>query len=197
MILSFIIFITFYQANIFLNGVKIGDEIYQSNDGIFYVYTSNGIYKLDPATQNLKSISELGSESWGDVVYMRDQSEIKHYTFAADTSNDKVWVIDNNSDEIITKVSTGSKPLHIYGVTRFDEVWVHLDGDGSFDVFKMSQVKYRSSSAVKALAKDVRHITYLFKKKYYCLKLYCLIASSWKAFNRPKSSRYELWHQYT
>ena len=157
MFLLSIIVSAFIQRFLFSEGVKIGDEIYRSNNGKFYVYTSDGIYKLDPknSATNLETLSSSGSSSWGDVVYMRDQAQIKHYTFAADTSNNKVWVIDNDSDKIIEKVDTGSKPLHIYGVTRFDEVWAHLDGDGEFDVFKMSQVRYRSSSAVKALASIV------------------------------------------
>ena len=86
--------------------------------------------------------------SWADAVFVRDQAEIKSYAFIGDSGNNLMWVYDTEEYALMTKVTTGSKPVHLYSIPAFDEVWAHLDGTGSFDVFHMSQVRYRSSSEV-------------------------------------------------
>jgi hypothetical protein len=77
-------------------------------------------------------------------VYVRDQAQIKHYVFAARSSESTTSVYDASTlaaSSLISKVATGDKPVHIYAVPSRDEVWCHNDNAGTFDVFHMSQVR--------------------------------------------------------
>ena len=134
---------------------NIGDEQYGNLDGQFWVWTQkDGVSIIDPATGNIRKtipILDYSSVSWGDAVFMKDQADLRKYAFIADSGNNLMWVYDTETQSLITKVRTGSKPVHVYSIPVLDEVWAHLDGDGSFDVFHMNQVRYRSSSAT---AKD-------------------------------------------
>lgn len=136
--------------------VTYGDEQYGNLGGHFYVYGATGdIAVIDPVANSIVKTFTVPNPSvnpisWGDAVYMRDQAQLKHYAFASDSTNNRVVVIDADTQTVISKPVTGLKPLHIYAVPGRDEVWAHLDGEGSFDVFHMSQVRYRSLSGVRA-----------------------------------------------
>ena len=131
---------------------NIGDEQYGNLDGTFWIWTNTDTFRganiIDPSSGAiLKTIpvTEYSTMRWSDALFMRDQAQIKKYAFIGDSGNDLMWVYDTEEQALITKVKTGSKPTHIYGIPAYDEVWSHLDGRGSFDVFHMSQVRYRSS----------------------------------------------------
>jgi len=134
---------------------NIGDEQYGNVAGLYYVWTKiGGLNIVDPTAGSIVKtipVTDYTTVSWGDAVFMSDQAQIRKYAFVADTGNNLMWVYDTDSQTLITRVKTGSKPVHVYGIPANDEVWAHLDGDGSFDVFHMNQVRYRSSSAA---AKD-------------------------------------------
>ena len=141
----------------------IGDEVYGNVGGKFYAWTSSGmggaLSIVDPTTSSItKSIPIVSSAAvpapiaWGDAAFIRDIAQINTYAFIADSGNNMMYVYDTAAQSLMSKVSTGEKPVHIYVIPPRDEVWAHLDGDGSFDVFTTSTVRYRSSSAV---GKDV------------------------------------------
>lgn len=134
---------------------NIGDEQYGNLDGKFYVWTkTGGLNIIEPSSGSITKtipVTEYTTMTWGDAVFMRDQAQLRKYAFIGDTNNNLMWVYDTDEQVLITKVRTGLKPVHVYGIPAYDEVWAHLDGDGSFDVFHMNQVRYRSSSAT---AKD-------------------------------------------
>jgi len=142
-----------------LHAANIGDEQYGNVAGLFYVWTkTGGLNLVDPTSGSIVKtvpVTDYTTMSWGDAVFMRDQAQIRKYAFIADTGNNLMWVYDTDAQALITRVKTGSKPVHVYGIPANDEVWAHLDGDGSFDVFHMNQVRYRSSSAA---AKDYASI---------------------------------------
>lgn len=72
-------------------------------------------------------------------------------------------MFDAPSQSLLTKVqlSPGAKPLHMYSVYYYDQVWVHEDGTGSFDVFRTAQVRYRESAGVRASTVQVSTSIYV------------------------------------
>lgn len=146
------------------NCANIGDEQYGNLDGTFWIWTNTdtfrGVNIIDPSSGTvLKTIpvKEYTTMSWADAVFMRDQAQIKKYAFIGDSGNNLMWVYDTEEQALISKVKTGVKPQHVYGIPAYDEVWAHLDGSGSFDVFHMSQVRYRSSTEVARNNANIGH----------------------------------------
>ena len=148
------IVVFFYIVHVY-NCANIGDEQYGNLDGTFWIWTNTSTFRganiIDPSSgTTLKTIpvEEYTKMNWADALFMRDQAQIKKYAFIADTDSDLMWVYDTEEQALISKVKTGDRPVHIYAIPAYDEVWAHLDGSGSFDVFHMSEVRYRSSSDV-------------------------------------------------
>jgi hypothetical protein len=56
------------------------------------------------------------------------------------------FVVDTDTHSLLSAVRTGDRPWHVYAVPARDEAWVHLDLSARFDVFHMSQARYRRSS---------------------------------------------------
>lgn len=50
----------------------------------------------DPVTGEIVSTLE-GATNWGDVVYMRDQAQIRHYAFANDREDNVRLLLKNVS----------------------------------------------------------------------------------------------------
>jgi hypothetical protein len=112
---------------------RVGDEHYSgTNDGLFYIFAKDGIHIVDPFTQEVVKTIE-GAESWGDATYIRDYPQIRRYVFANDASG-KMWVLDADTQTVVSQVEIGPSPVHIYAVTPLDEVWTHSDAGGHFDV---------------------------------------------------------------
>ena len=66
--------------------------------------------------------------AWADAIVSNDGKRI----FVNARNADKVVVIDTDSYEVETILDVGDRPVHsfVYG----DELWVHVDGDGGFNV---------------------------------------------------------------
>ncbi len=56
------------------------------------------------------------------------------------------FVVDTDTHSLLSAVRTGDRPWHVYAVPARDEAWVHLDQSARFDVFHMSQARYRRAS---------------------------------------------------
>ena len=131
---------------------SFGDEPYQNFAGNFWAFSSEGVTVIDPTNGYVVKKVSLPTKTWGNTVFIRDQAQIRHYVFANDYDGDKVNVFDHQTAEVVTQVSLskGAKPLHIYAVRYYDEVWTHNDGFGAYDVFRMAQVSSRESSGVQS-----------------------------------------------
>jgi YVTN family beta-propeller protein len=126
-----------------------------SKTGSFYAFSSTGIYVIDPDDGVINTIPVTSTSSWGDPVFIRDQAQLRHYVFANDRTNNDVWVIDTSTQDVLKQVDVGKSPVHIYAVPWRDEVWTHLDAEGTFDVFRMSEPRYRCAAGVRALTTAV------------------------------------------
>jgi hypothetical protein len=106
---------------------------------------------IDPVASRVTKDISCPTSRWGDITFIRDQAEIKHLVFANDNVNDKVYVYDALSETVQNRIDLlpGTKPLHLYAVYYYDQVWVHGDGPGKFDVFRTAQVRYRGTAGVQ------------------------------------------------
>lgn len=152
MSMLFKISLVFTITVIVTNAVYEGYEQYSNDRGLFWVSCNEGMAIVDPIAQKVVKVIPCPTTKWGDSAYIRDQAQIKHYTFANDYMNNQVLVFDAMTQSLLTKVqlSPGANPLHMYSVYYYDQVWVHEDGTGSFDVFRTAQVRYRESAGVRA-----------------------------------------------
>ncbi len=73
--------------------------------------------------------------AWGDAIVSNDGKRI----FVNARNADKVVVIDTESYEVETILDVGDRPVHsfVYG----DELWVHVDGDGGFNVINQDTLE--------------------------------------------------------
>lgn len=151
-----LLLISFYFPNWVLSD-DTGYNQYGNLQGYFYIFSqSSGLSIYDPFHQIVvKTISDTAAQ-WGDAIFIRDQAQIKHYAFISDTGDPsappgnaygKMYVYDTLKQTLVSKPDIGLRPVGVYAVPMRDEVWVHLDGEGDFDVFHTSSVRYRSSSA--------------------------------------------------
>lgn len=126
-----------------------GDEEYGNLKGVFYVFTANGIYSLDPFNgQTTSKIIDYGSPAFGDSVYIRNQAQTKHLVYSSDSTNNKMLVINADTKTLSAIAKTNLKDLHVYAITLTDEVWAHSDGTGTFDVFNLNVPEYLINSLV-------------------------------------------------
>lgn len=131
------------------------------------------------------------TSKWGDSAFIRDQAQIKHYVFANDYANNQVLVFDALSQSLLTKVqlSSTAKPLHMYSVYYYDQIWVHEDGTGSFDVFRTAQVRYRESAGVRASNIQVRPTS---KSSSFVNIIPVNLGWSWEALGQSKLGGYRV-----
>ncbi|MGK7903833.1 MAG: hypothetical protein AB4352_20995 [Hormoscilla sp.] len=73
--------------------------------------------------------------AWGDALVSNDGSRI----FANATNADKVVVINTEAREVETILDVDDRPLHSY--IYEEEVWVHVDGDGGFNVIDQNTLE--------------------------------------------------------
>ena len=103
--------------------VTIGHEQYGNIPGYFYVFTNGSINIVDPVKNTVdKTIPTASVTQYGDSVYLEDQAQLRRYVYAARASDDKVTVMDADTQTILTSVSVGDRPLHIYSLYYNDEV---------------------------------------------------------------------------
>ena len=107
--------------------------------------------------QVTKNIS-CPSSRWGDSTFIRDQPQLQHLIFSNDNANDLVYVYDAVSETMRNRIELlpGTKPLHLYAVYYYDQIWVHGDGPGKFDIFRTAQWRYRSHAGVQVSTTSVR-----------------------------------------
>jgi streptogramin lyase len=134
--------------------------------GKFWAWGSDGVSIIDPLTSQVAKNISCPTSKWGDATFIRDETQLKHLVFANDYSNSLVYVYDSVLEKVQNKIQlpSGSNPLHLYAVYYYDQVWVHNDGVGEFDVFRTSQVRYRSVAGVKASTTNVC----LFDRSHLC-----------------------------
>lgn len=103
--------------------VTIGHEQYGNLPGYFYIFTNGSINIVDPVRGTVnKTITTSSVAQYGDSVYLEDQAQLRRYVYAARASDDKVTVMDADTQTILTSVSVGDRPLHIYSLYYNDEV---------------------------------------------------------------------------
>eukprot|EP01041_Mallomonas_annulata_P006659 gene6659-13478_t len=120
-------------------------ECHHGPHGYFWIFNSSGVTILDCYSKTLNGSISSPSSRWGDIVYLRDQAQIKHYIFANDYAGGKVNVYDADTRTLLTqvKLGAGAKPQNLAALSYRDEVWSHDDSTGNFNVFRMSQVRSR------------------------------------------------------
>ena len=102
--------------------VTIGHEQYANIPGYFYIFTNNSINIVDPVTGTVNKTIASAVTAYGDSVYLEDQAQLRRYVYAARASDNKVTVVDADTQTILTTVAVGGKPTHIYSLYYNDEV---------------------------------------------------------------------------
>jgi YVTN family beta-propeller protein len=102
--------------------VNHGTEQYGNLPGYFYIFNSTLTQIIEPSSGKVVKSIPFGVPKYGDAVYAEDQAQLKHYLFVAQSENNKVTVIDTDSQSVMATLSTGTKPLHIFSVYYRDEV---------------------------------------------------------------------------
>ena len=123
----------------------------KANSEVYYFWTdaesnTHGVTVADSESEDFSVIKEFtfdeisaitASEdqngngegaAWGDAVVSSDGSRI----FVNARNADKVAVIDTATHEVETILDVGDRPVHSF--VYEDEIWVHVDGDGGFNV---------------------------------------------------------------
>ncbi|MGB3641921.1 MAG: hypothetical protein WBA39_30740 [Rivularia sp. (in: cyanobacteria)] len=73
--------------------------------------------------------------AWGDAIVSNDGKRI----FVNARNADKVVVIDTENYEVETILDVGDRPVHSFAYG--DELWVHVDGDGGFNVINQDTLE--------------------------------------------------------
>jgi YVTN family beta-propeller protein len=102
--------------------VTHGSDQYGNLPGYFYVFNATLTQIFEPSSGKLVKSIPFGVAKYGDAVYAEDQAQLKHYLFVSQNANNKVTVIDTDTQSVLTTVNTGKKPLHIFSVYYRDEV---------------------------------------------------------------------------
>ena len=102
--------------------VTVGHEQYGNIPGFFYIFTTDSINIVDPATGTLNKTIASPTKSYGDSVYLEDQAQVRRYVYAARTAENKTIVLDADTQTIITTVTVGNAPVHVYSLYYNDEV---------------------------------------------------------------------------
>jgi YVTN family beta-propeller protein len=102
--------------------VTHGVDQYGNLPGYFYVFNATRTQIFEPSSGKLVKSIPFGVAKYGDAVYAEDQAQLKHYLFVCQNENNKVTVIDTDTQSVLTTVNTGKMPLHIFSVYYRDEV---------------------------------------------------------------------------
>jgi len=137
---SVVLLILLATAVTLLTAVVVADDTgylqYGNLNGYFYVFSdTSGLSIYDPVAQTVvKNIPDT-AQQWGDAVFIRDQAQIKHYAFIADTGDPaatpgnaygKMYVYDTELQKLVSRVDIGLRPVRVYAVPQRDEVHVFL-----------------------------------------------------------------------
>jgi len=132
-------------------GVRYGDEQYGNfANGVFYVFATGAIRIVNPRTGDIVKTLPADGVSWGDMVYVNDQARSKHYVFASDGANGKVWVIDTDSQEVISRTAVGQAPEQVYSIVQLQSVWAHLDKAAAFATVDLDNISRVAGNDIPA-----------------------------------------------
>ena len=106
------------------HGVTVADS--ESDD--FSVVEEFTIDEISAITAPEEENGNGEGAAWGDAVVSNDGSRL----FVNARNADKVVVIDTATHEVETILDVGDRPVHSF--VYEDEIWVHADGDGGFNV---------------------------------------------------------------
>lgn len=122
-----------------VNAVRVGDEQFANAPlGMFYTFSSEEIHIIDPASgEVVKTVKADGAGRWGDVVYVQSPDGSKAFAVGVDRDNHLVYVLDALTGDLVERIAIGENPVHVYGVYKRGEVWIHSDNDGHFDVWRV------------------------------------------------------------
>jgi len=110
-----------------------GVTIAESSEDNFSILEELTIDELAPITATDGGNGE--GPAWGDAVVSNDGERI----FVNARNADKVVVFDNNNFEVETILDVGDRPVHSF--IYEDEIWVHVDGDGGFNVINQDSLE--------------------------------------------------------
>ena len=105
-----------------------GVTVANSDNHDFSVVKEFSIDELSEITAPENEGGNGEGAAWGDAVVSDDGSRI----FVNARNADKVVVIDTATQEVETILDVGDRPVHSF--VYEDEIWVHVDGDGGFNV---------------------------------------------------------------
>ena len=105
-----------------------GVTVVNSDNDDFSVVKEFSIDELSEITAPENEGGNGEGAAWGDAVVSNDGSRI----FVNARNADKVVVIDTATQAVETILDVGDRPVHSF--VYEDEIWVHVDGDGGFNV---------------------------------------------------------------
>ena len=105
-----------------------GVTVAKSENDNFSVVEEFAITELSAITAPESEGGNGEGAAWGDALVSNDGSRI----FINARNADKVVVIDTAKREVETILDVGDRPVHSF--IYEDELWVHVDGDGGFNV---------------------------------------------------------------
>ncbi|MDJ0534841.1 MAG: hypothetical protein QNJ70_20565 [Xenococcaceae cyanobacterium MO_207.B15] len=105
-----------------------GVTVAKSENDNFSVVEEFAIAELSAITAPESEGGNGEGAAWGDALVSNDGSRI----FINARNADKVVVIDTAKREVETILDVGDRPVHSF--IYEDELWVHVDGDGGFNV---------------------------------------------------------------
>jgi len=113
------------------HGVTIADS---ESEG-FSVIDEFTIDELSAITAPTTEGGNGEGAAWGDAIVSNDGSRI----FVNARNADKVAVIDTETRTVETILDVGDRPVHSF--IYENELWVHIDGDGGFNVIDMDTLE--------------------------------------------------------
>ncbi|MEM7579942.1 MAG: hypothetical protein AAF316_08820 [Cyanobacteria bacterium P01_A01_bin.80] len=112
-------------------GVTVADS--EADD--FSVITEFTLPELSAITAPEDEGGNGEGAAWGDAVVSNDGERI----FVNARNADKVVVIDTETRDVETILDVGDRPVHSF--VYEDELWVHVDGDGGFNVIEQDTLE--------------------------------------------------------
>ena len=146
-----------------VSAAKAGDEQFRDSPRGYFVSFAPGRFDVvDPETGTIVGSGVVENAVWGDVVYIESQDGETRLVVAVDIEQDQMIVIDIDAIEIVSRLDTGDRPVHLYAVYFRNEVWAHADGNGTFDVLSIDDTSKLLKENFVAFAEEAGHGKLLF-----------------------------------
>jgi len=122
-----------------VGAAKVGDEQFRdAQEGRFFSFAEGRFDVVDPVGGRVLRTVNVENATWGDAVYIESLDGSARFVVVGEQANDQLLVIDTETAEIVDMVDMGDRPVHIYAVHYREEVWVHADDDGTFDILHLN-----------------------------------------------------------